>query len=148
MKADRGRTHVLRIIFRIAWRKSDEFARHHGHGPAFEERQHELVPLTGGHRGRWFWLLPLQLRVALAAPGCCMRMSKLEPPFHVGGEVTAEQDPFDRLDLGRQMLILQPEADRAVAHSDSRRELLHSPTAAGAISLCTGARATQQMPTE
>jgi hypothetical protein len=77
-----------------------------------------------------------------------MRMPKLEPPFHLGGEVTAEQDPFDRLDLRRQMLILQPEADSAVAYSDSRRELLGAPAAAGAISRRARARAAQQMPTE
>jgi hypothetical protein len=77
-----------------------------------------------------------------------MRMSNLEPPFRMRGELMAEQDPFDRLDLGRQMLILQPEADRAVAHSDSCRKLLGAPPPAGTISRRTRAGAAQQMPTE
>ena len=60
----------------------------------------------------------------------------------------AEQDPFDRLDLGRQMLVLQPEADRAVAYSDGVRKLFRAPPAAGAISRRARAGAAQQMPTE
>ena len=60
----------------------------------------------------------------------------------------AEQDPLDGLDLGRQMLILQPKADRAVAHSDGRRELFAAPSAASAVSRRTRAGAAQQMPTE
>jgi hypothetical protein len=46
------------------------------------------------------------------------------------------------------MLILQPKADRAVAHSDGRRKLFAAPSAASAISRRTRAGAAQQMPTE